>query len=665
MSGALTDLNVPGIGKCEIVNPRLRYTESHVENLVLGKPSRNKTLISRYTEQGTLINLAFVPGGLSDICHNPVTNTMFGIRDQDGGGNEKIYEFEIDGTLIREIDLINFTDTEAIDYHHSEDDGHWFIVGEEQNNHRISLVKILDGDPVSVDRTSAGNHSWDTVYAGGTMDNRGLECIAYDSCRDRIYYTAEQKTDSTNNTPGTTHSYVWQLNPATGLSTILCDLMIDDVWNLVTDLSSMHFDRVTDSILLLSDESNAVVQIDRSTGALLTVRSIAGFTQPEGLAFTPDMGTMFVAGEDDEYNYFYLPWAVPANGGGVTTMTNIGAVPNADGATIAGVNLTLQPADASFGGVVTTAAQTIAGAKTVNALFSTNVPSVTPPGANTSFDQVNIKNEIAATSGNQQYSGALRFTGRGWKTAAVAASQAVDVRQYVIPIQGVSQPDASVNFDYAVNGGPFLNMVKIHYDSSNNVACFRSGNGTATLPTYAFLNATNIGMYTDLAGVLFTVGGLAMAITSSQIRSGPDGTQATPTWSFQNDGNTGLFRAAADVIAMSCGNFTVARFQYVTNTTTLAGIRLGTNAAPTAQIHFQAGDANAGHAPIKFVAGTNMATAETGAVEYNGTNLFFTRTGTTRETIPCISAVTTEVVVSDTTLTINYNGTTYRLLATA
>lgn len=53
-------------------------------------------------------------------------------------------------------------------------------------------------------------------------------------------------------------------------------------------------------------------------------------------------------------------------GGGVTTMAAIGAVPNANGASISGSTLTLQPAGASFGGVLTTGAQIIAGAKTLS-----------------------------------------------------------------------------------------------------------------------------------------------------------------------------------------------------------------------------------------------------------------------------------------------------------
>jgi hypothetical protein len=50
--------------------------------------------------------------------------------------------------------------------------------------------------------------------------------------------------------------------------------------------------------------------------------------------------------------------------GAVTSLAAIGAVPNANGAIIAANVLTLEPASAAFGGVVTTGAQTFAGVKT-------------------------------------------------------------------------------------------------------------------------------------------------------------------------------------------------------------------------------------------------------------------------------------------------------------
>jgi hypothetical protein len=63
-----------------------------------------------------------------------------------------------------------------------------------------------------------------------------------------------------------------------------------------------------------------------------------------------------------EHTYSYFP--AGGGGSGVTTMAAIGSSPNADGATISGSTLNLEPASGSFGGVVTTGTQTFAGAKT-------------------------------------------------------------------------------------------------------------------------------------------------------------------------------------------------------------------------------------------------------------------------------------------------------------
>jgi hypothetical protein len=59
------------------------------------------------------------------------------------------------------------------------------------------------------------------------------------------------------------------------------------------------------------------------------------------------------------------------------------------------------------------------------------------------------------------------------------------------------------------------------------------------------------------------------------------------------------------------------------------GIALTT---PTARLHIAAGTATASTAPLKFTSGTNLTTAEAGAMEFNGTNLFFSPS-TTRHTV--------------------------------
>lgn len=59
----------------------------------------------------------------------------------------------------------------------------------------------------------------------------------------------------------------------------------------------------------------------------------------------------------------------------------------------------------------------------------------------------------------------------------------------------------------------------------------------------------------------------------------------------------------------------------------------GSTSTPTALLHLAAGTATASTSPLKFTSGTNLTTAEAGGMEYNGTNLFFTRAGTTRENV--------------------------------
>jgi hypothetical protein len=98
---------------------------------------------------------------------------------------------------------------------------------------------------------------------------------------------------------------------------------------------------------------------------------------------------------------------------GVTTMAAIGAVSNANGASIASSTLTLQPANASFGGVVTTGTQTFAGVKTLTS------PSITTSlvTSSTTFALVNTTATTLNIGG-----AATTFTLGGTPTTALTAT---------------------------------------------------------------------------------------------------------------------------------------------------------------------------------------------------------------------------------------------------
>ncbi|MBK8576389.1 MAG: hypothetical protein IPN90_12170 [Elusimicrobia bacterium] len=60
-------------------------------------------------------------------------------------------------------------------------------------------------------------------------------------------------------------------------------------------------------------------------------------------------------------------------------------------------------------------------------------------------------------------------------------------------------------------------------------------------------------------------------------------------------------------------------------------IGIGTT-SPTSVLHLKAGTAAANTAPLKFTAGTNLTTPEAGAVEFDGTDLYFSTDTATRKT---------------------------------
>jgi len=123
---------------------------------------------------------------------------------------------------------------------------------------------------------------------------------------------------------------------------------------------------------------------------------------------------------------------------GVDTLAAIGATPNANGATISGTTLTLQPADGSFGGVVTTAAQNFAGVKTFDdGLVVAAGQTLRVVGGNTASRPAGVAGEIyydTDTNTLLTYNGTKWVADRGEYTIVAAddsTQAAKDVADYV------------------------------------------------------------------------------------------------------------------------------------------------------------------------------------------------------------------------------------------
>ena len=91
-----------------------------------------------------------------------------------------------------------------------------------------------------------------------------------------------------------------------------------------------------------------------------------------------------------------------------------------------------------------------------------------------------LVNTTAAAAGAQQISPAMRWSGAGWKTNATAASQSVEFRSFVTPVQGTSDPSGYLGIGSAINGS-----------WTDNQTAFSSG-GEIGIGTQTFSGKLNV-----------------------------------------------------------------------------------------------------------------------------------------------------------------------------
>ena len=164
--------------------------------------------------------------------------------------------------------------------------------------------------------------------------------------------------------------------------------------------------------------------------------------------------------------------------GGVLSLSAIGATANANAATITGTVLNLQPADASFGGVVTTGTQTFAGAKTLTGALS---------GTSATFSTTINAGGAIKTSGQNLINEAsvLKFSQESSTISQIASYGATTGTAGILNIK-LKSSDASVD----INALSFASTGAATFSSTATATAFIPSG--ATVPTNGmYLSAAN------------------------------------------------------------------------------------------------------------------------------------------------------------------------------
>lgn len=234
-------------------------------------------------------------GDVSALTYDPGRNTLFTVTNK----TPELVELSLQGEVLRRIPLVGFSDPEAVEYIAP---GTYVISDERQQR----LVQVHVGDATSsVD--IAGGHQ--LALGLGLNGNKGFEGLAYDLSSGRLYVAKERDPVRIYEVSG------FPLGSDGPVAIGVSENRQRDRAMFVKDLSSLQFDPRSGHLLIVSDESRVVVELDpegKPVASLSLVGGAAGLEhsvpQPEGVAMDT-AGNLFMVSEP---NLFYRFEARPA-----------------------------------------------------------------------------------------------------------------------------------------------------------------------------------------------------------------------------------------------------------------------------------------------------------------------------------------------------------------
>lgn len=233
--------------------------------------------------------VAGVTDNFSGLSYDDDRDQLWGVVNNP----EELLRLSLDGELLGRYPLSGFEDVEGVTYL-----GDGLLLLAEERQHSLVAVQVPEksGPLFREDYRSLTLG----IDLGG---NQGFEGLGYDRAGDRLFVVKEHSPRKLYEIRGLKSSLAGDFN----LEVIDRQDWIDRVV-FATDLSSVHYDERTGHLVLLSDESQLLIELD-TEGQLVSFRSLlSGFAgladsvpQAEGVTFD-DRGNLYLASEP---NLFY------------------------------------------------------------------------------------------------------------------------------------------------------------------------------------------------------------------------------------------------------------------------------------------------------------------------------------------------------------------------
>lgn len=228
---------------------------------------------------------------LSGLTWHAPSNTLFAVT----GKIPKLIQLSLNGDVLREIQLLGVADSEGVE---ALSDGRFAMVDERRGKLIVFSLPLSDQlDLSQALQLDLGLLDDAFLYPG----NKGLEGIAWDSLNSRFILAKERDPHAL---------YALEFDLVLNRFGQLQELPSGELF--MRDISGLDLDGTTGHLLVLSDESRMVLELNSKGQPISFMSFLAGFNglsrsinQAEGVAMD-DQGRIYVVGEPNLF-YRFVP----------------------------------------------------------------------------------------------------------------------------------------------------------------------------------------------------------------------------------------------------------------------------------------------------------------------------------------------------------------------